>query len=608
MAKPRDSGWVPFMDGEPIDADDLQALTGGAADEVERVDGPTAPGTPSSSGGQRHVPPAPDDDSDLQRLEQLLGFEPVWEMIEDLAQLQNERQKRLQLYGGRRRGAKRGYELIDILLVEAATHLFDNAWDTLRNLRDPKTWKRLRKAARRHFPKNGRPNRAHRRLSKTPPTRDQMYRARRDYFSGEPLEHFRRWYRQKAVNTAKEMGLFDPKAGSWTHPDRSQRIVGDMTWMGAATQYHRDEPFHPTTGKTRRFDPHADYHHTVDGGWTEVPGRELVVLSVRTGWGNERVLLDADFMEAKGSRSRKGRNDADHAVGMLKRLVGENPKAFRRGGAKVFIYDMAMDSECFDNVLDMRIVPMAKTPRLKANKYRSGNLGPHEFTRRDDGVEDHDIKTLNGSTWVLLPDGYGQEVGVPLERKHLHWGAEGARSIAYCDVEIPNHPRVPNSLRGATTTVRLNSTPEEINQNPHTRRTKALRPIPEADPDFGMFGGREDIESTFSDLKYRTRGRLCSIREDFNRFNILAYMILRLSRSVSAYSKRTTTPAPQPRPPTGPTTQTPQPRPPTEPTTPAPQPRPPTGPTNQTPQPGSRQTGPQRRSAATSPQAVPIAA
>ena len=195
------------------------------------------------------------------------------------------------------------------------------------------------------------------------------------------------------------------------------------------------------------------------------------------------------------------------------------------------------------------------------------------------------------------------------------------------------HPH-PNSLRGATTTVRLNSTPEEINQNPHTRRTKALRPIPEADPDFGMFGGREDIESTFSDLKHRTRGRLCSTREDFNLFNILAYMILRLSRSVSAYSKRTTTPAPQPRPPTGPTNQTPQPRPPTEPTTPAPQPRPPTGPTNQTPQPrpptepttpapqprpptgptnqtpqpGSRQTGPQRRSAATSPQAVPIAA
>ena len=50
MAKPRDSGWVPFMDGEPIDADNLQALMGGAADEVERVDGPPAPGKPSSSG------------------------------------------------------------------------------------------------------------------------------------------------------------------------------------------------------------------------------------------------------------------------------------------------------------------------------------------------------------------------------------------------------------------------------------------------------------------------------------------------------------------------------------------------------------------------------
>ena len=378
------------------------------------------------------------------------------------------------------------------------------------------------------------------------------------------------------------MGLFNPKAGSWTHPDRSQGIVSDKTSMGAATQYHRDEPFHPTTGKTRRFDPYADYHHTVDGGWTKVPGRELVVLSARTGSGNERILLDADLMPAKGSRSRKGRNEADHAVDMLKRLVGENPKALRRGAAKVFIFDMAMDAECFDNVMDMRLLPMAKTPRLKANKYRNGNLGPHTFTSQGGTTEIHDIKTLNGSTWVMLPDGYGQEVGVPLARRHLHWGVEGGRSIAYCNVEIPNHPRVPNSLRGPTTAVRLNSTPNEINNNPHTRRTKSLRPIPEADPDFEIFGAREDIESTFSDLKYRTRGRLCSIREDFNLFNILAYMILRLSRSVSAYNKRTTTPAPQP--------------------------RPPTGPTNQTPRAGSRQTGPQRRSAATSPQAVPIAA
>ena len=132
----------------------------------------------------------------------------------------------------------------------------------------------------------------------------------------------------------------------------------------------------------------------------------------------------------------------------------------------------------------------------------------------------------------------------------------------------------------------MNSTPDEAKEttrHAHNRRTKSLRPIPEADSDFVIFGAREDIESSFSDLKYKLRGRLNSIRDDFYEFNILAYMMLRLSRSVTAFRRRTTPAAPQP--------------------------APPTGPTSPAPQPGSGVAGSQRRrSAATTPQAFPIAA
>ena len=583
MAKPRESGWLPFLDGEPIDADELDQLMGGDATEPKRVDGPAVEGTPSGSGGRRHIKPVPDEDSDLQRLEHFLTLDEIWEMIEKLEQFHKQRQKKLKLYGGRRRGAKRKYELMDILLLAVALPFFDNADDTLRNLRDRKTWNRLRKRVRRAFPKNGNPNKSHRRLSKAAPSRSQVDRARRDYFSGEALEQLKRWYRKAAVKVAKEMGLFDPAAGSWTHPDRTQCIVADMTWIGAATQYGRSQPFHPTTGKPRRFDPYADYHHTVDGSWTKIPGRELVVLSARTGYGNERILLDADFMPRKGCPSRKGRNEADHAIDRLRRLVDENPDELCGGAVKVFIFDMALDAEGFDDVLNMRIVPMGKTPRKKDGKFRSGNLGPHEFTASDGTTVTYDLKTLNGSTWVMLPDGYGSEAGVPLRRKHAYWGVEGARSVLYCEVEIPDHPRVLDHQTGATTTARMNSTVEEINGNPHRRRTKSLRPIPEADPDFKIFGGREDIESTFSDLKRKTRGRLNSIREDFYEFQILAYMMLRLSRSVTAFRRRTTPAAPQP--------------------------TPPTAPTPLTPQPGSGVgADQQRRPAATTPQAIPRAA
>lgn len=581
MAKPRESGWLPFLDGEPIIASELGRLMGGDAAEVERTDGPAVVGVPAAGGGQRHIPPVRDKDSDLERLEHFLTHDEGWEWIEKLEDFHKDRQASLQMYGGRRRGAKLKYRLIDPLVIEVAKPFFDNADETLRNLSDRKTWNRLRTTVRRAFPKNG--DKSHRRLSKTPPSRSQLYRARRDYFSGEALEHLKRWYRETAVKVAKEMGLFDPSAGSWTHPDRTQCIFGDMTWMGSATQYHHKKRFHPTTRKLRRLDLLADFHHTVDGGQTKIPGRELVVLGARTPYGNERILLDAEFMPPKDCPSRTGRNEADFAIDMLRRLLSENPDDLGGGAAKLFVFDMAMDAEGFDDVLDMRVLPMAKTPRKKNGKYRSGNLGPHDFTTRCGTTVTHDLKSLNGSLWVMLPDGYGDEAAVPLRRKHLHWGAKGKRSIAYLDVEIPNHARVLQHLQGATTTVRLNSTPKEVNSNPHRRRTKWVRPIPEADPDFKIFGVREDIESTFSDLKRKTRGRLNSIRDDFYQFNILAYMMLRLSRSVTAFRRRTRPAGPQP--------------------------APPTGATPLRPQPGSGGVAAiQRRSAATMPQAIPRAA
>ena len=104
---------------------------------------------------------------------------------------------------------------------------------------------------------------------------------------------------------------------------------------------------------------------------------------------------------------------------------------------------------------------------------------------------------------------------------------------------MPHNPVVPKSLQGATTVVHFNSTDEEIHNLPqHTRRTRMLRPIAEAEEDFGIFGDREDIESMFGDLKYKLRRKLPSINEDVNRLTVLSYMILRLLRTEAAYRRR----------------------------------------------------------------------
>ena len=35
----------------------------------------------------------------------------------------------------------------------------------------------------------------------------------------------------------------------------------------------------------------------------------------------------------------------------------------------------------------------------------------------------------------MLPDGYGNEAGMPLRHKHAYWGTEGACSVLCCNVE-----------------------------------------------------------------------------------------------------------------------------------------------------------------------------
>ena len=354
--------------------------------------------------------------------------------------------------------------------------------------------------------------------------------------------------RRKVLECATGMGMLNPAAGSWTHPDKSQCLVGDSTWEPAATNLHRHQGLFLPNGKTRRFDPNAEYHHTRDGKPTKIPGRELVMLSTRSPYPNERLLIDAEFMAPKNSPRRKGRNDADQAVDMLERLLEENhdllrgnPNNARRSGLKGFIFDMAMDSEAIDRVLANRILPIAKTPRTAGGKFRHGNLGPHEFILRDGSTETHDLKTCNGSVWVLLPNAHATEKAVPLRRSHFYWGDETKDgSIAYCKVAMPHDPDVPVPSGEPPPSCASTAPTSRSTPNPHTRRTRSLRPIPEADLDFEIFGAREDIESTFSDLKRRTRGRLRYLSEDRNRFNILSYMILRLSRTQSAYHERTT--------------------------------------------------------------------
>lgn len=393
----------------------------------------------------------------------------------------------------------------------------------------------------------------------------------------------------KGVRAESDMDLYDYVTTCWwrvrVSRGQSQAIVGDKTAIRAATKHHYKAPWHPVTGELLKHDPFAGRYRTSDGGWSKIPGRELVILSCRTEHPNERIPLDADFMPRQDCPSREGRNEADHAVGMLENLINENPnelrdKPGRPSGLKCFIHDMAMDAEAIDRVLDLRLLPVVKVPKTTAGKCRTGTLGPHQFTTPRGQTATLDVRVFNASMWVRFPLNRHTGIAVPLN-SHLYWGTAGNhRSVLYAKVTLPRSPVVPGRLRGATARVRFNSTPEEIHNDPHTRRTRMLRPIPEANEEFEVFGAREDIEAIFGDLKYKLRHRLPSIHEDTNRHRILSFMILGLAIAELAYERRIAEQAHKPLRKTASTARSHK--------------------------PGPRRVKSQRRSAATTPQAVPI--
>lgn len=576
MAKPLIRGQMPFKRGQPTTTNKLDAWEGPTDDDApDRVDGPRPAGSPSSSGGRRHIKPRPKNATRMLVLIRVATSDWLWKLMESLESFHNDRRPE------RCPGPERGYILMDAQLIVIAALLYDNLNSAVDEFTiDQAQWDRVRKAVEAAFPNN-----PDRRLSERAPSRSQMFRAARGYFSGEALDELFRNYRRTAVKGAQRIGALDPNAGTWQSPAKSQAIVGDMTWIPAATKHHRKAPFHPETGNPLKLDPLADPFHTSDGKWSKIPGRGLVMLSCRTEHPNERIPLDAAFMPHQGHSTSEGRNEADKAVDMLENLINENPNELRDrpgkpSGLKCFIHDMAMDAEAVDRVLDMRLLPVVKVPKTTAGKCRTGTLGPHEFTTPRGRTVNLDVRTFNGSMWVRFPLNRDTDIAVPL-RSELYWGTAGkTRSILYAKVTLPRSPVVPGRLRGATAKVRLNSTPTEIHSDPHTRRTRMLRPIPEASDAFDVFGVREDIEATFGDLKYKLRHRLPSIHEDTNRHRVLSFMILGLALAELAYEKRI---AEQDHKPLRKTAST-----------------------ARSHKPGSRRRRPQRRSVATTPQAVPI--
>lgn len=387
--------------------------------------------------------------------------------------------------------------VMDLVVTEVARSHFGTLSAAVRHLNDPATWAALQRAAGTAFP-----NDPGRRMAPTPPTRHRHYMIRQR-LTGEIIDQWQRGVRHEAVDAALHIGNFDPARGTWTHPDPTQIIVGDMTWIPARTGPHRSAA------------PNKQGH-----------SNRVVVLSAGSG----PIILDTELAD-----HHPGRRGNDLAVDMLRRLLDEHGAPLQ-GGLRGFAHDMSLSAANIDDVMGMRVLPITKVRRLRGGAPARGWLGMLRFTAPDGSRYIRPVHAIGGAPVVVLPDS-GTSTAVALKRQRTCWAAKGGRRVIACGrYEIPSLGVVPARLRGATTIIRLMSTRAETQARPDTRRTRSLRPIPETDPDFErLYGVRESLEAAFADLR-RHVGRPRGTAD--TRLRMLIHQIVSIESALAARNGR----------------------------------------------------------------------
>ena len=481
-------------------------LARGMSDFEPRVDGASGSGDAWRKRGGR-APTLPVDRSLGQHLESFVASKFVWELGEVLDSFVPERTC------GRPLGMSGPCVAMYLLAADEARSLRKAE----REFRDPIVWGRLCAAAEKWGALH-----PERRLPLKPPSRSQFHRFQRQYLSNEEAAAaVREKCRELSAEVLKLIGAFDRTKGSLTHPDPASMLTGDGTWLKAMFNRPPDDVLYDEYGeRTRRVDPDAVPQQPGD----VIVGRHVVVAVGETGFPNERVVADIAVKPLRGT-------DADMFVEMVREL---SPLL----DATTVAYDMAMDAENQDDVLQMGIVPVVKVRLNRRGEPSIRPLGPHTVTLADGSKRT--VPALAHDGRVCLNLGTPEDLNLlvlhhqQLKKSQLKSGRE-----FHIVCKVPSDPEVPRRWRGATTVVRLTSLKSEIASG--TRRTTGLRAFPEGTPTFDeLFGQREANESTNDHLKarlHRSRVRCVGV----NRWQLMlcAYQGTRAITALLAWHHRT---------------------------------------------------------------------
>ena len=421
--------------------------------------------------------------STMQYAEALASFKPLLDYAHEL---DNKQQR-----GPRGPGRPREHTAFAALLVWILKPHCPSERATIKELKDPANWKRVKDAAAAAWPDHPALP-----LPEKPISRGQSRRFAQRVLADNPaeLENLCSHIRRTGAQAARCVGMLDPKDGSLTKPSTHRAAFSDESFLRSRRRRSPSECVDENGEQIHLFDPDAHNHFTNNKQDAGTRGYKVYMTGVSNGWCNQRIILDFGIRDLDITEG----NNLIERVALLQR---ESPEI--RDGLQALTYDRMIKPVHVDGIYDLGIVPIVGTSLTNKSEPAAVVLHHQKFHCLDGKIRHENVRLLHTTPTLDYVDGNGYPAHQPLRRidtYNRHNSRRGGYRW-YNKYEVPDNPNLGN-LSGATTTLRINSTSKEREPGPPKRRTNALTAYNPTDKCYRpLAGGRENIESIFSEVK-----------------------------------------------------------------------------------------------------------
>lgn len=397
-------------------------------------------------------------------------------------------------------------------------------------------WRQIRRTWHRRFPEEPK-------LSRSAPKRCHWQHFKRNLKAPE-WAAMRPVFRFHAVDTAIEIGCFDPATASFTHPDALHVATGDGTVIPPLSDHAPGTTWtHPETGeiRARRSDPDAGFYYTggapeddQDASPTKRPGKareqalglKVTHAACHNGTDGGTVLLDVDAC-AKGHGEMVFLEEFTAEVApMLPGMVGVAWDAAGRG-----LHAEKLGRRHGKHLISKVSADSGGHTTGRPAIYKPWSLGQVDV-RFDDGREESwRLCAIQGTPHLIDADVAGNDLYLQLQRTKSEARRDngGYRMYNVYEVDLPS----------GRATVRLPLFSSEADRKMKINRSERLRSLPETDPDFDdAYAIRNMAEAVNAMFKATLkRGRARSLGAQANLLDWLGFALLR--NAVARHRHRT---------------------------------------------------------------------